>query len=136
MKSIKSVTIILFALILSKIITAQVKSTWVYPDKNGKLLYKTTSAGDRLTDFSYAGYMGGGVPLPAIKASLVLHPSGKDDTRDIQAAINEVAAKPLVNGFRGAVELAPGVFTCSTTIAIHASGIVLRGSGSGKNGTT
>jgi hypothetical protein len=47
-----------------------------------------------------------------------------------------VAAKPLVNGFRGAVELAPGVFTCSTTIAIHASGIVLRGSGSGKNGTT
>ena len=42
----------------------------------------------------------------------------------------------LVNGFRGAVLLAPGTFTCSRTISIAASGVVLRGSGSGSGGTT
>jgi hypothetical protein len=33
-------------------------------------------------------------------------------------------------GFRGAVLLAPGTFTCSGTITISANGVVLRGSGS------
>jgi hypothetical protein len=123
-------------LVAQKITTGQAKSAWVYPDKNDRLVYKTTPAGDRLADFSTAGYMGGGVALPLIKASHVLNPSGNDDTKAIQSAIDEVAAKPLINGFRGAVELAPGVFTCSAPIAISVSGIVLRGSGSDNNGTT
>jgi hypothetical protein len=38
---------------------------------------------------------------------------------------------PLQDGFRGAVVLGPGVFVCSGTIKISASGVVLRGSGSG-----
>src|SRR5207237_1353725 len=38
--------------------------------------------------------------------------------------------------FRGAVLLSPGVFTCSGTIVLQAGGIVLRGSGAGKDGTT
>src|SRR6185295_16764352 len=122
-------------IVAQKTIARQAQSSWAYADKNGKLVYKTTAAGDRLADFSYAGYMGGGVALPFITTTLVLHPSGKDDTEAIQAAINEIAAKPLVDGFRGAVELAPGNFTCSATITIPASGIVLRGSGPGKNGT-
>ena len=37
------------------------KSQWVYPDAKGKLVYKTLEAGDKIMDFSYAGYMGGGV---------------------------------------------------------------------------
>ena len=35
------------------------KSNWVYPDNNGKLVYKTTKRGDRIIDFSHAGYKGG-----------------------------------------------------------------------------
>jgi len=46
------------------IATEQVRSDWVYPGPDGKLVYKTTPAGDKIMDFSHAGYLGGGVPLP------------------------------------------------------------------------
>jgi hypothetical protein len=66
-----------------------------------------------------------------------VQPSGeKDDTDRIQKALDEVAAMPLTNNFRGAVLLAPGVFTCAKSIALSVSGVVLRGSGSGAAGTT
>ncbi len=116
---------------------APTKSEWVYPSPNGKLAYKTTPAGDRIMDFSSAGYLGGGVALPTVPVKRTLKPSGtNDDTAIIQAAINEVAALPLENNFRGAVLLAPGTFVCSNTIYIPASGVVLRGSGSGPGGST
>jgi hypothetical protein len=112
-------------------------SEWVYPGKNGKLIYKTTPAGDRIMDFSSAGYMGGGVALPIVPTTLTVKPSpGVDATKSIQDAIDAVAGMPLKNGFRGAVQLAAGTFTCKGTITISASGIVLRGSGSGAGGTT
>jgi hypothetical protein len=113
------------------------KSQWVYQANNGKLVYKTTPTGDKIMDFSHAGYMGGGVALPIVPVRVSVKPSGeKDDTKTIQAAIDEVAAMPLQNGFRGTVLLSPGTFTCSGTLTIAASGVVLRGSGSGKGGTT
>src|SRR5258706_11652281 len=88
-------------------------------------------------DFSTAGYMGGGVTIPMVPVVRTVNPSGAaDETAAIQAAINEVAALPLQNGFRGTVLLAPGTFICSNTIVIPASGIVLRGSGSGAGGST
>jgi hypothetical protein len=40
------------------------ESEWIYAGSDGKLVYKTTSSGDRIMDFSHAGYMGGGVALP------------------------------------------------------------------------
>jgi hypothetical protein len=43
--------------------------------------------------------------------------------------------KPDFSGFRGAVLLTSGNYTLSGTINITASGFVLRGSGSGSNGT-
>jgi hypothetical protein len=108
-------------------------SEWVHPGPDGKLVYKTTATGDRILDFSYAGYMGGGVPLPDVPVKKTIAPTGgADDTAAIQAAIDEVAMLPLDDkGFRGAVLLGPGTFTCADTIAIAASGVVLRGSGSG-----
>ena len=110
-------------------------SQWVHPGPDGKLSYQTTPAGDRILDFSYAGYMGGGVALPDVPAMVTLSPSdAPDDTARIQAAINQLAALPLVNGIRGAVLLGPGTFTCSNALVIGASGIVLRGSGT--NATT
>ena len=105
-------------------------SKWVYPGRDGKLIYKTTSRGDRIMDFSTAGYRGGGVPLPDVPVKKTIQPDGApDDTAMIQAAIDEVSALPLENGFRGALVLAPGTYTCSNALVISASGVVLRGSG-------
>jgi hypothetical protein len=108
------------------------RSAWVAPGANGRLAYQATPAGDRIMDFSYAGYMGGGVALPdvPVKASVTLS-GGEDDTDAIQAAIDQVSALPLQNGFRGAVQLAAGTYAAARTINISASGVVLRGAGSG-----
>jgi hypothetical protein len=111
-------------------------SRWVHEGTDGKLVYTHTSNGDRIPDFSYAGYEGGGVALPEVPAKRTVKPSVPDDTDAIQAAINAVSALPLVNGFRGAVELAPGHFHCARTLSITTSGVVLRGAGDGENGTT
>jgi hypothetical protein len=113
-----------------------VMSEWVRPDGNGKLIYKPLNeAGDRIMDFSHAGYMGGGVAIPDVPVAARVSPSGGDDTAAITGAIAEVAAKPLVDGFRGAVLLAPGTFQITGNITLSQSGVVLRGSGSGAGGT-
>ena len=108
---------------------------WVALDSAGKLEYKTTARGDRIMDFSHAGYMGGGVAIPTVPVKKEVAPSGGDDTTAIQAAIGQVSAMPMVQGFRGAVLLKPGTFHCAKMIAIEKDGVVLRGYGSGKDGT-
>lgn len=105
-------------------------SAWVYPGPDGKLVYKTTPTGDRIMDFSHAGYMGGGVALPTVPVKRTVKPTGGDDAAAIQAALDAVSALPLKRGFRGAVLLAPGEYNCERPINISASGVVLRGSGS------
>ncbi len=112
------------------------QSEWVRPGPDGKLTYKTFPAGDRIMDFSHAGYMGGGVKIPFVTVKKTVAPAGGDDSDAIQNAINEVSQLKLQDGFRGAVLLAPGVFNCSKTMTIRSSGVVLRGSGSLENGTT
>jgi hypothetical protein len=109
--------------------TKESKQSWVSLDAAGHLVYRTLPQGDRIADFSYAGYMGGGVPLPRIPDAVTVSPSGADDTTAIQHAIDQVSALPLKNGFRGAVVLAPGTFLCSGSLNINASGVVLRGNG-------
>jgi len=103
---------------------------------HGRLVYAQTAKGDRIPDFSYAGYEGGGVALPRVAAKRTVKPSGADDTDAIQAAIDQVSALPLADGFRGAVELARGTFHCDRTLTITSSGVVLRGAGDGGKGTT
>jgi hypothetical protein len=114
------------------------RSEWVRPGPDGRLVYKKTAAGDRIMDFSHAGYMGGGVALPSVPVKRIVQPSGGgDDSGAIQAAIAEVAAMKLENGFHGTVLLVPGIFSCSNTITISTSGVVLRGSGAnGEKKTT
>src|SRR3989337_1715039 len=74
----------------------QPTSAWVYPGPGGKLVYKTTPAGDRILDFSHAGYMGGGVAIPRVPVKKTVSPTrGEDDSAAIQKAIDELAAMPL-----------------------------------------
>jgi len=111
------------------------QSQWVHLDRSGKLVYQQLKTGDRILDFSYAGYMGGGVALPTLPVKKTVKPSGGDDTAAIQAEIDEISNLPLTRGIRGAVLLAAGHFHCSSTLKIATSGVVLRGSGSGENDT-
>jgi hypothetical protein len=99
-------------------------------------VYATLPKGDRIADFSGAGYRGGGVALPDVPVVKTVDAGGGDDTAAIQAAIDAVSAMPRTAGIRGAVLLGPGTFTLSSaTLTLRASGVVLRGSGSGAGGT-
>src|SRR6187431_1331703 len=77
------------------------KSKWVYPDSKGKLGYKTLEGGDKIMDFSFAGYMGGGVSIPSVPVMITVSPSAGDNTNAIQNAIDAVSKMKMVNGFRG-----------------------------------
>ena len=110
-------------------------SQWVSVNSGGKLTYKTLERGDRIMDFSFAGYMGGGVRLPEVPVVLTVSPGGNDDAVVIQKAIDKVSELQLVNGFRGAVLLKAGSYHCDKPLTINESGVVLRGSGSGDEGT-
>src|SRR5271170_3947023 len=112
-------------------------SQWVYYGPDGRLAYRTSSMGDRIMDFSSAGYMGGGVAIPVVPMARRVDPSGSnDDTTAIQNAIDAVSKMPLENGFRGAVVLSSGVYTCGGELSIGTSGVVLRGSRAQGNGAT
>ncbi|MBZ4190625.1 hypothetical protein [Niabella beijingensis] len=105
------------------------QSQWIHINTSGQLEYKTTPRGDRIMDFSYAGYKGGGVRLPEVREVITLYPVAGDNAPNIQKAIDSAATLPLADGFRGAVVLASGSFPCEQTITLRSSGIVLRGSG-------
>jgi hypothetical protein len=70
---------------------AQAKSEWVYLNDKGKLTYKTLPQGDRIMDFSFAGYMGGGIALPNIDVKITLNVVAGDNADVIQAAIDQVS---------------------------------------------
>lgn len=107
---------------------------WVHFGTNGSLAYYADNLGNRLPDFSYAGYMGGGVALPVAPVVMTISPVNGDNTANIQNAINSVSALALnASGFRGAVLLNPGIYTIAGILSISTSGVVLRGSGDNTN---
>jgi hypothetical protein len=111
-------------------------SQWVFFGSDHRLHYKADQHGNRIMDFSSAGYKGGGVRLPQARVLKTLSPVEGDNTAQIQAAIDQVAhAAPDPSGLRGAVLLAPGKYDLSGTIKIAITGVVLRGSGSSTGGT-
>ncbi|MSU49789.1 MAG: hypothetical protein EXS37_12005, partial [Opitutus sp.] len=102
------------------------------------LVYSVDAVGNRVIDFSHAGYAGGGVAIPHVPAKITVAPGARDgdDRARIQAAIDLVAAMPVgADGFRGAVLLASGRFSIDGSLRLGASGVVLRGSGENENGT-
>jgi regulation of enolase protein 1 (concanavalin A-like superfamily) len=133
-KMLPLTTFLFFLCLISNSAFATTNS-WVYFDSPGHLSYRTWSNGNRIMDFSSSGYMGGGVAIPNVATVVTVNPSGGDDTTAIKNAISTAASQPLVNGFRGAVQLGSGTFHVSSQININASGVVVRGAGS-TNGTT
>lgn len=102
------------------------------------LEYRALGRGDRIPDFSNCGFRGGGVPLPSIQTAITLVPreGTDDDTHRIQAAIAQVASRPLTDdGFRGAVLLKAGTYRVAETLYLKESGVVLRGEGPAENAT-
>src|SRR4051812_43277686 len=90
-------------LLLNFTVFAQVKSQWVYLNDANKLEYKTTERGDRIMDFSYAGYREGGVAIPTVPVKVSISTTAGDNSNAIQQAIDQVSGMPMVNGVRGAV---------------------------------
>src|SRR5437660_1061524 len=63
-------------------------------DRAGRLAYAADDRGDRIPDFSHAGYGGGGVAIPDVPARVVVRPAPGDAGARIQAAIDHVSALP------------------------------------------
>ena len=133
------------------VVHRDVDGPYITKGADGKLSYKPyTNKGDVIMDFSYAGYKASEVPIPdvptAVKVELLpgeakqvgklKYPVGPDSRAIIQAAINKVDAMPAdENGYKGAVELAAGIFYVKGGLDIY-SGVVLRGQGDEQGGTS
>ena len=100
--------------------------------------YKEDQFGNRIPDYSTAGYKSGGVPIPQIPVEISLHPreDAEDDTERIQTAINQVSnLAPDSKGFRGAILLEAGQYRVSGPLILKTSGVVLRGRGQHSGGS-
>src|SRR5687768_6869201 len=71
------------------------RSAKVQYDADGRLFYPADAGGNRIPDYSHAGYKGGGVPLPAVPVVLTISPVAGDNTASIQAAIDQVGNMPV-----------------------------------------
>lgn len=104
--------------------------------RDGRLVYGTDSAGNRIPDFSYCGYAASEREIPMVTVKVVVPRSEGDATLALQGAIDHVSTLPADSGgFRGAVLLEPGDYRVEGRLLISASGVVLRGSGMGDGGT-
>jgi hypothetical protein len=112
-------------------------ATWVHFGTNGTLVYTNDDLGNQLIDYSYAGYMSGGVSLPTnVPVKTNLNAIAGDNNAAIQSAINYVGGlTPEANGIRGVVLLNAGNYTISGTLSLGKSGVILRGAGNATNGT-
>jgi hypothetical protein len=103
---------------------------FVYPAADGRLVYVPDARGNRIPDFSHAGYRGGATAIPDVPVRVVVPAVAGDATNRIQAAIDYASALPAdANGFRGAVLLAAGRHDVAGQLRLGASGVVVRGEG-------
>ena len=116
-------------------LAADMTSVLLTKSPTGHLQYVPDKQGNRVPDFSYVGYHDGEVEIPVVPVIKTISPVSGDNLKNIQDAVNQVSAMPLVNGFRGAVLLKPGTYNISNHVVISASGVVIRGSGVGTKGT-
>jgi hypothetical protein len=122
--------------VIITILFVQLSHAWeskiIYRDNNGKLVYISDSEGNRIPDFSHAGYKGGGVPIPDIPIVKTISAIEGDNTTHIQNALFEMSFLPKdSDGFRGALLLTAGKYEIRGTINFGFDGVVLRGVGDG-----
>ncbi|HEX2851727.1 MAG TPA: DUF6298 domain-containing protein [Opitutaceae bacterium] len=115
---------------------SQVKKPFVTGGRTGALVYEKDDLGNRIPDFSGAGYAGGGVALPDAPVRVLVNPGEGDAGARIQAAIDHAGSlAPDARGIRGAVLLTRGRYEIAGQLRLAASGVVLRGEGQGADGT-
>lgn len=119
------------------------ESAYAYYGDSGRLLHPLDDQGNRIVDFSAAGYRYGNEPIPEVTQTIpidrvvTVSPTAGDDGATIAAAIAQVAAFPLDDdGYRGVVQLTAGEFQIDGQIEILDDGIVLRGVGDGDDPAT
>ncbi|WP_235917353.1 DUF6298 domain-containing protein [Hymenobacter busanensis] len=105
--------------------------------KDHRLVYVADAQGNRVPDFSTCGYAASEKAIPLAPVRVVVPVKQGDATARIQAALDYVAALPAdkATGLRGAVLLERGTYDVAGGLVIKASGVVLRGSGMGEDGT-
>jgi Family of unknown function (DUF6298) len=102
----------------------------------GQLIYTPDANGNRVPDFSYCGYKANNEVIPFAPVRIVVPVVSGDATLRIQSALDYVASLPAgKDGFRGTVLLEKGIYKIAGGLTINASGVVLRGSGMGEEGT-
>jgi hypothetical protein len=113
----------------------QWQSSRVSYGPGGRLVYASDAEGNRIPDFSYAGYRHGEVTIPVVPVVMRLAPTAGDQTARIQAALDQIAARPADRrGIRGALLLAPGSYDIQGTVRVRESGVcwaTIRTSGPG-----
>ena len=102
-------------------------------DANGKLTYTADEKGNVIPDFSGVGYQNSEKAIPFVPVVKTVNAVAGDNVANVQNAINEVAAMPLLNGIRGAILFKAGTYAMNKAINVSASGIVLRGEGLSTN---
>ena len=108
----------------------------VYPGIDGKLVYVADSLGNKIPDFSNAGYKGGGITIPNVPVRATVWPIAGDNSDKVQKVIDSVSVLPLdAYGFRGAILLKMGLYRLDKPLYIRSSGVVLRGEGMSDIGT-
>lgn len=104
----------------------------IVPVEADALTYVADDQGNRIADFSWAGYHRSEAPIPDVPVALEVEPIAGDNTEHLQQAIDDVGALPPgPDGLRGAVLLAPGEYTIAGSVLLRHSGVVLRGAGDG-----
>lgn len=138
---LKTISILVIAFLVSQVSFGQKTKPVeppkpVFKGKDGKMAYTADGQGNRIPDFSYAGYMAGEKAIPTATVKIVVPLVEGDATPYIQRAIDMVSAMhPGKDGLRGAVLLEKGTYQVAGTLKIATSGVVIRGSGMGADGT-
>lgn len=132
-----SILIFYLTFIIAVQINAQSgKQLPVYMDEYWRIRYTSDEKGNRIPDFSYCGYKNGEIDIPDVPVKIIIPNTSEDATAILQGAIDHVSGLPLdENGFRGTILLEKGVYRIKGRLNINSSGVVLRGSGMGENGT-
>ncbi|MFC1619536.1 FlgD immunoglobulin-like domain containing protein [Candidatus Neomarinimicrobiota bacterium] len=114
------------------------ESSIVYYDEHDSLVYVADEVGNRIPDFSYAGYRNGNEPIPNIPVVKTIQPIEGDNTQHINNALFEIVLnyQEGEDGFRGALLLEPGTYEIRGTMNLGYDGVVLRGSGDGDDPVT